>query len=273
MRQLGWVEGRTVAYDRAYAGDRHPDLPRLASELVARKPEVIYAPPTPAALAAKEATQTIPIVFGAVGDPVRLGLVNGLAHPAGNVTGISNLSASLFPKRVELLREILPSARRLGVLSDPTDSASKSVLSEFAPVAASRGLTIIVAEAANPADFDAAVAKLITQRADVIFGGTILATNLRGRLIELAGQKHVPVIASNAIMADAGALFAYGTFLPDLLRRSALLVDKILKGTKPADIAVEQPTLFELVVNLKVARALGIAIPRSFLLRADRVIE
>ena len=275
MRQLGWIEGQTIAYDRVYADDQQQMLPRLAAELVARKPELIYAPPTPAAVAAKQATQTIPIVFGFVGDPVGIGLVTSLAHPGGNVTGISNIGNSLLPKRVQLLREILPGVKRIGLLGDSNDPAIKIEQQALAPVAASLGLTITVAEAANPLDFDAGVGRLVADRVDAIFtvGSSSLIYNLRARLFELVSQKRLPVIANNPIWADDGALFAYGASLDDRLRRSAQLVDKILKGAKPADLPVEQPTLFELVVNLKAAKALGITIPRSILLRADRVIE
>ena len=269
MRQLGWVEGQNIAYDRAYADDQMAMLPRLAAELVARKPEVIYAPPPPAAVAAKRATQTIPIVFGVVSDPVGIGLVTSLSRPGGNVTGISSMGASLAPKRIELLREISPGVKRIGLLGDSTDPTIEIAQQALAPAAASLGLTIISAEATHPGDFDAAVARLIAKRVDAILaGGSFLAGSLPGRLIELANRERVPVI-----QGGPGSLFTYGASLADRLRRSALLVDKILKGAKPADIPVEQPTLFELVVNLKAANALGIAIPRSILLRADRVIE
>ncbi len=269
MRALGWIEGQNMAYDRVYADDQMALLPRLAAELVARKPELIYAPPSPSALAAKQATQTIPIVFGAVQDPVGIGLVASLARPGGNVTGISNISASLAPKRVQLLREILPGMKRLGLLGDPTDATTKIEQQALVPAAASLGLTIIVAEATSPADFDAAVARLVVERVDAIhLLESALTFNMRARVIELANQKRVPVISGGQ-----GSLFSYGAPLADRLRRSAYLVDKILKGAKPADIPVEQPTLYELVVNLKAAKALGITIPRSILLRADRVIE
>ena len=274
MRRLGWVEGQNIAYDRVCADDRLERLPRLAADLVAREPEVIYAPAKPSAVAAKQATQTIPIVFGGGGDPVGIGLVTSLARPGGNVTGISGVFESLTPKHVQLLREILPGVQRLGFLGDSTDASKKLEQRTLAPVAASLGLTIIVADAANPADFDAAVAKLVAERVDAIFSGqSVLATTLRARLIELANQKRLPVVGGLPILADAGALFTYGASQADRIRRSALLVDKILKGAKPADLPVEQPTLYELVVNLKAARALGITIPRSILLCADRVIE
>ena len=273
MRQLGWIEGQNVRYDRVYAEDRHQDLSRLAAELAARKPGLIYATSTPAAVAAKHATQTIPIVFSAVGNPVGIGLVSSLARPGGNLTGISGISGALLPKRIEMLREILPRAKRLGVLVGQDDSMTTLLKGEFAPVAASLGLTIIMAEASKPADLDAAVGRLVAQRVDAIFGVSVLANSMRGRLIELANQKRVPVVGGLAWMADAGGIFSFGAPLADQVRRAAFIVDKILKGAKPSDIPVEQPTLFELVVNLKAARALGITIPQSFLLRADRVIE
>jgi putative ABC transport system substrate-binding protein len=269
MRALGWIEGQNIVYDRVYADDRIEQLPRLAVELVGRKPEVIYAPPSLAALAAKQATQSVPIVFGFVPDAVGIGLVTSLARPGGNVTGISSMAALLALKRVELLREILPSARRVGLLGDSNDPTVQIALQALAPLAASSGLTIISAEAANRRDFDAAVGRLFAERVDAILaGGSLVAFGLPGHLVELAGRRHVPVI-----QGGPGSLFTYGAPVDDRLRRSAELVDKILKGAQPADIPVEQPTRFELEVNLKAAKALGLTIPQSILLRADRVIE
>ena len=267
MRQLGWVEGQNIAYDRVYGDDQQQTLPRLAAEMVARKPELIYAPPQPAALAAKQATQTIPIVFGGVGNPMALGLVASFAHPGGNVTGIGSNFELLGLKRAELFLQILPRAKRLGLLSDPGDLSYEA--SKFAAL----GLSLIVAEAANPAELEAAVARLADQRVDGILVHAIIANNLRAGVIELTNARRLPVIGSIAQMADAGALFSYGSSLAARLRRSAQMVDKVLKGAKPADLPVEQPTLFEFVLNLKTAKALGITIPQSILLRADRVIE
>lgn len=273
MRELGWIEGQDISYDRVYADDRHEMLPRLAAELVARKPDLIYTPPVVAAVAAKQATETIPIVFGIVGDPEGVGLVTSLAHPGGNVTGMSSV-ADLFAKRIELLRELIPGATRLGLLGDPASSATKIEQRGLAPTVVALGLTIFNAEASNPVEFEAGVARLAAARVDAIFiGSSSLAFNMRGRLIELANQERLPVIASVSQYADAGALLTYGASQDDLLRRSAFLVDKILKGAKPASMPVERPTAFQMVVNLKAAKALGINIPRSILLRADRVIE
>jgi putative tryptophan/tyrosine transport system substrate-binding protein len=270
MRRLGWIEGQTIAYDRAYADDEQQDLPRLAAELVARKPELIYAPPQTAAMAAKQATRTIPIVFAAVLDPVSIGLVSSLARPGGNVTGVVNVVDSLAPKRVQLLREILPTAKRIGLLGNPADLRDQTVL---APIATALGLTIVASDASNPVELDAAVAKLIGQGVDVIVTNAAIANNLRARVIELANRRHLPVVGGIAPMAEAGALFTYGASSADQFRRSAQLVDKVLKGANPGDLPVEQPTKFELVINLKTAKALGLKIPQSLLLRADEVIQ
>jgi len=273
MRALGWIEGQTIAYDRVNADDQHERLPRLAVELVARRPELIYAPPTVAALAAKQATGAIPIVFTTLTDPVGNGLVASLARPGGNATGVINVIEPLNPKRLELLHEILPNARRVGFLRDPTERQSDANSRSTDQAAAALGLTIVWADMSNPSELDAALAKLTVQGVDVIFAIPTIASNLRAPIVELANRKRVPVIVNRASWLDTGALFSYGSSLPDQTRRSAQLVDKILKGAKPTDIPVEQPTRFELAINLKAAKALGIAIPRAVLLRADEVIE
>ncbi len=274
MHELGWFEDKNVRYDWAYADDALERLPGLAVELVARSPELIYAATVPAALAAKQATATIPIVFATVVDPVELGLVTSLARPGGNVTGIGSLGSMLAPKRVQLLREMLPGLRRLGMVGSPNDASTQRDRLTLAPVISSMGLSLIVAEAANPGEFDAAMGKLIDARVEaVITGATSLAYFMHRRMIELASNARVPVVAYRPIVAEAGALFAYGASLADQIARSALHVDRILRGRRPGDLPVEQPTVFELVINLKTARALGITVPRSILLRADKVIE
>ncbi len=244
MRLLGWIEGQTITYDRAYAADRQQDLPRLAVELVARKPELVYAPPMIAAVAARQATRGIPIVFATGSDPVRAGLVTSLAHPGGNVTGLVTYIDSLAPKRAQLLRELLPAARRLGFLGDPTDPRTALDRNTLVSAASALGLTIVAGEASNPLEFDQAVARLLAQGVDAILTIGTITSNLGNRLVELASRGHVPVVGHQRNMAEAGALFSYGSSITDQIRRSARLVDKVLKGATPADMAVEQATKF-----------------------------
>jgi putative ABC transport system substrate-binding protein len=272
MRALGWIEWQTIAYDRVYADDLQRDLPRLAAELVARKPELIFMPPQVAALAARQATRTIPIVFASGNDPVGVGLVASLGRPGGNATGVISYGESLVPKRLELLHEILPRARRVGYLLDPTEPLSKDDRSRI-DQANALGLTIIAADMSSSADLGAAIAKLTGQGVDVIVAVNSISSNLRAQVVELANLKRVPVILSRPPMLAVGGLFAYSSSLADRIHRSAHLVDKILKGANPADIPVEQQTRFELAINLKAAKALGITVPRAALLRADEVIE
>ena len=270
MHELGWIEGQNIAYDRVYADDQHERLPALAAQMVARGPELIYAPPSVSALAAKGATLTIPIVFGAVTDPVAHGLVKSLGRPGGNVTGVSNMSAEIAGKRIELLHEILPGVKRLGLLGDPTDPNTTIEQQAVTTAAATVGIQAVFAGLTQPGGLDAAFAALLAQRPDAVYPlEGALTFNLRARVLELANQKRLPVVGHSS----AGGLFSYFAAQADGLRRSAEMVDKILKGAKPADIPVEQPTLFRLWVNLKAAKALGITVPKNILLRADRVIE
>ncbi len=273
MRTLGWIEGRTVVYDRVFGDDRPAMLAQAATALVERRPELIYAPPAPAAVAARKATATIPIVFGTGTDPVGTGLVASLSKPGGNVTGVLSVIDSLAPKLVELMGVMLPGARRIGLLSDPSDPRSAVDMRALQPIADERGLTLVQGHATSAANFDAAVATLLAQRVHAVITGTALTFNLRSRLLELANAGRVPVIGHRAELADVGALFTYGASLAAQLRRSAHLVDKVLRGGRPADIPVEQPTVFELVVNLKTARAFDVTVPNAVLVRADRVIE
>ena len=274
MRKLGWRENENIRYDWAVADDHDDRLPRSATELAARRPELIYAPPQIAAVAAKRATNTIPVVFAAATDPVGTGLVSDLAHPGGNVTGVASLTSSLAPKRLELLHEVLPRATRVGVIADNNDSGSRIDVAALGPAAATLGLTLVVESASTPAEFDAALAHLVGARVDAILpGGGPLTGNLRQEMVDSALRARIPLIGHRAQSAMAGGLISYGPSLDDQLARSAHVVDKILRGAKPADIPVEQPTKFELVVNLRTAKALGVTVPQSVLLRADRVIE
>jgi putative ABC transport system substrate-binding protein len=273
MRALGWVEGRNIAYDRSYGEDDGDALGRLATELAARAPEVIYAPPQTAAVAAHKATRTIPIVFATGSDPVGVGLVASLSHPGGNATGVVTIADSLAPKRLQLILEALPATKRVGYLGDGRDARSNFDLAAIRAVAPRLGIRIAVAEASDSDRMDAAVARLLTQNVEVILTGSTLAGNRGARLVALTSPSRVPIVSSRVQAVEEGALFAYSGVLDDQLRRSAHLVDKVLKGARPADIPVEQSNRFELVVNRRTAAALGITLPPAFLLRADRVID
>jgi len=271
MRSLGWIEGQTVEYDRAYGDDKPANLDTLARAIVARKPELVFAPPAPAAVAARKATLTIPIVFATGTDPIAIGLVASLANPGGNVTGVISVADSLAPKLMQILKELLPAARKLGLLNEPTDPRARLDRVALA-AAASLDMTVIPADVRDEGALPAAVARLAGEKVDAIVTGTSLIFNLRTSLIELANAVRIPVAGHRSELADAGALFAYGAELSGQMRAAARIADRVLKGASPSDIAVEQPTKFELVVNQQAAARLGIRIPSSVLLRADRVI-
>lgn len=273
MAQLGWAEGGSVVYDRAYADDRYHELPRLARDLVARRPELIFAPPMPAAVAARAATATIPIVFATGTDPVRAGLVRSLAEPGGNATGMVSVVDSLAPKGLEVLLQLLPGLRRLGLLGDPSDARLALDREALAAPLAARGIRLVVAGATHPEAFDTAVAELLEQRVEAILTNSSLSFNLRGRLVELLRGRRVVLVGHRSEMVQAGALLSYGAALHDQIRRAALVVDRVLRGARPQDIPVEQPTLFELALNRRTARALGITIPARLALQATQVIE
>ena len=273
MRKLGWDEGRNIRFDRAYCDDRPELMQKQAGAVVVRAPEVIYAPPMVAATAAKQVTSTIPIVFATGVDPVGAGLVASLAQPGGNVTGISSIADSLAPKRVELWRQIKANANRFGLIGDPDDANTRTDRAALAELAGPLGLEIVFAPVASQAELAAAIDLLAERRVDAVLSQSSLLFNLRQPLLEQTRRRRLPVIGPRAELANDGSLLSYGSSLADQIRRSAHLVDKILKGAKPGQIPIEQPSTFELVVNLKVARALGIAIPKAVLLQADRVIE
>ncbi len=277
MRELGWVEGRNILYDRVYAEGDEKHLPTLAAELVARSPDLIWMAPTSAALAALASTRTIPIVFAASANVVERGLVKTLARPAGNVTGVQNIGWELGGKRLQLLKQALPKIARVGVLVRPNPDPSR-ISQEFAMIekaAVTLGLTVIPAMARVAGEFDAAIAPLVKNRVEALLvTHTPLFFSGRKRILELAASRRLPVVGFRSEYADDGALMSYSSLLSDQIRRSAQMVDTILKGTKkPADIPVEQPVKFELVVNGKTAKTLGITIPSEILLQANRVIE
>ena len=277
LRDLGYVEGRNVVIEYRSAEGKLEQLPALATELVGLRVDVIVAQSTVAALAAKHATRDIPIVFGAVSDPVATGLVATFARPGGNVTGSSFFAPELVGKSMELLKQVVPGVTRVAVLWQPpafAEAQGKALLTVAEAAAQTLRVRLQVVEAGGPDDFDRAFSEMTRGRAEALAVLTS-ATFPMGRrhLLDLAAKSRRPVIYPFREDVEAGGLMSYGPNVSDLFRRAATYVDKILKGAKPADLPVEQPTKFELVINLKTAKALGLTIPPSLLARADQVIE
>ena len=275
LRDLGYVEGRNVVIEYRYSEGHLDRFPALAAELVALKVDVIVASGTPATLAAKQATRTLPIVFVAVADPITSGLVTSLARPDGNLTGSSLLFPELVGKCLELLKQAVPEVSRIAVLRQPgPERSAKNALEQADLAARALGVRLQSVEVRGPADFDKAFAEMRRARSGAltVFGGAILM-NHRKRLVDLVAKNGLPAVYHVREYVDAGGLMSYGPDFADLFRRAATHVDKILRGVKPGDLPVEQPTRFELVINLKTAKALGLAIPQSVLARADHVIE
>jgi putative ABC transport system substrate-binding protein len=277
LRDLGYVEGRNVVIEYRDAEGKYERFPALATELVALKVDVIVVTSTPSAVVVKQATRTIPIVFTWAADPVGSGLVTSLARPGGNITGLSFLAPDLIGKRLELLKRALPGVSRVAALWHPGDYVErmeKDMLTEADRAARALRLRLQVVEARGPEDFDRAFSDMARARADAV---TVQGTNIffieRRRLVDLAAKKRLPAMYQTREFVEAGGLMSYGPNVADLHRRAATYVDKILKGAKPADLPVEQPTKFELVINLKTAKALGLTIPPSVLQRADEVIQ
>ena len=273
LQDLGWVKGQNVTFERRYADRKYEILPNLAAELVRLEPNVVFAVGTPAAQAAKNATEKIPIVFARSADPVGFGLVTSLSRPGGNLTGLSTLFRELAAKRLELLTTVIPGAKRVGVLWEPNSPVS-GVFKEIEGAARSVNLELVPAEVRDPDDFAPALRAMQEARASAVIAVVgIIFSEHRQRLLDLVAKARLPSMFPNREYVDAGGLMSYGPSSPDMYRRAAAYVDKILKGTKPADLPVEQPTRFELVINLKTAKALGLTIPHTVLLRADEVIE
>ena len=274
---LGYVDGRNVVIEYRDAEGKLERLPALAAELVALKVNVIVVTSTPAALAARQATESIPIVLGWVVDPVSSGLVTSLARPGGNVTGLSSLAREVVGKRLELLKQAVPGATRLAVLWHPGDYGERTereMHQEEDVAAQALRVRLQVLQARGPEDFSRAFSDMARTRADAVaVQSTNVFFNERRRLVDLAAQHRLPAIYSTREFVDAGGLMSYAANTADLLRRAVSYVDKILKGSKPADLPVEQPTKFELLINLKTAKALGLTIPPSLLQRADEVLE
>ena len=278
LRDLGDVDGRNVAIEYRDAEGKLERVPGLAAELVALKVDVIFVGGgTRVTLAAMEATKTIPIVFTGLGDPVESGIVTNLARPGGNVTGLSSLAPELVGKRLELLKQAVPGLDRVAVLRLPGALAGrtdKDMLTEADVAARAVGVRLQFVEARGPDEFARAFSDMSSARVDAL---TVLPSNrfLREHrhLVELAAQNRLPAVYTSREFVDAGGLMSYGANSADLHRRAATYVHKILKGAKPRDLPVEQPTKFELVINLKTAKALGLAIPQSLLAHADEVIQ
>jgi putative ABC transport system substrate-binding protein len=277
LRDLGYVEGRTVAIEYRDAGGKVDRLPALAAELVALKVDVIMAGSTPLALAAKQATRTIPIVFIGSGDPVADGLVTSLARPGGNVTGLSSLTPERVGKCLELLTQAVPGVSRVAVLWQPGavgERTEKDTLKGAEVAARALGVRLQFVEARGPADIDRAFSDMTRARTGALaVWTTAMFVAERRRLVALAAKNRLPGVYTLREFVDAGGLMSYGHSQADLNRRAATYVDKILKGAKPADLPVEQPTKFDLVINLTTAKALGLTIPPSLLARADHVVE
>jgi len=274
LRELGYVEGQNVIFETRWGDEQVGRLRGLAAELIDAKVDILVTAASEAALAAKQATSSIPIVTATGVDPVELGLAASLARPGGNVTGVISVSNELYGKRLELLKQLIPRASRVAILRDPENRTSALSLRDAEGAAKFLGVVVQRFSARGPRDLDAAFLAIKRARADaVLLGENTAFIAERRRIADLALMHRLPMMVPAKEYAEAGALLSYGTDYSDLFRRAATYVDKILKGAKPGDLPIEQPTKFELVVNLKTAKALGLTIPRSLLLRADEVIE
>ena len=273
LRELGWIEGRNVATEYRWAEGRTEHLAEFAAEFVRLKVDVIVTSGTPPVIAAKQATSVIPIVFAAVGDPVGTGLVASLARPGGNATGLSIQATDLAGKRLELLREVVPGLRRLAIMANAGAPPAALEMAEVQTTARGLGLEVVASEIRRPEDIAPAFEAFKGHAEALYVCNDPLVTTNRIRINTLALGMRLPTMYNVREFVEAGGLVSYGPNFLDLYRRAADFVDKILRGAKPADIPVEQPTKYDLVVSLQTAKALGLSIPNSFLLRADEVIE
>ena len=274
LRERGWVEGKNVSIEYRYAEGRSERLPDLAADLVRLKVDVIVTSFTTDALAAQKSTKAIPIVVAATGDPVASGLVESLARPGGNITGLSQMSIDLAGKRLGLLKEMVPKLSRVAVLWNPQGSASTLNWKEIQIPAQQLGVELHSLEVRSPDDFDRAFEGATRAQVGALFiaGNPLIAANLK-RIADFAARNRLPAIYQWSEFADFGGLMSYGADRADLFRRAANYVDKILKGTKPGDLPIDRAIRFELVVNMKTARALGITVPQTLMIQATRVIE
>ena len=273
LRDLGYVEGKNIILEYRWAEGTYDRLPVLAAELVRLKPDLVLTHGTAGTRAAKQATTTIPIVMAVSGDAVATGLVASLAHPGGNITGSSFFNPELAAKRLELLKEVVPALTRVAVLMNPGNPVNEVSIQAIERTARSLGLELQQVNVGGPEEFNAAFSTIVKGRAGAlsVFDDAMLIAQAR-RVADLAAKNRLPTIGFSEL-AEAGGLMSYGVNFPDLWRRAATYVDKILKGAKPADLPVEQPTKFEFIINLKIAKQIGLTIPQSVLYRADKVIK
>jgi putative tryptophan/tyrosine transport system substrate-binding protein len=275
LSETGHVEGQNVAIEYRWADGHYDRLPELAANLVSRKVDLIVAiGGTPGALAAKNATVTIPIVFSNVGDPVKYGLVASLARPGGNLTGFSNMVLELVPKVLELLSDLVPQAKVIALLINPNNPAIEPLIRDTQEAARAKGVQLRILNASTESEIDAAFGPLVQLQASaLVIGPDAFFGSRVEQLVALAAHHAVPAIFSTREFAVAGGLISYGPSFPAIFRQQGIYAGRILKGEKPADLPVQQPTTFELVVNLRTAKALGLTVPPSILARADEVIE
>jgi putative tryptophan/tyrosine transport system substrate-binding protein len=274
LAEAGYVEGRNLTIVYRWAEGQYDRLPAMAAELVHRQVAAIVAWPIPAAIAAKAATATIPIVFNVAGDPVKLGLVASLARPGSNATGVNSFLAELGAKQLGLLRELLPTAARIGLLVNPTNASVEGVTKDVTTAAAPLGVQIDVVQASDSREIEAAFAALVRNKANaLLIGADAFFSSRRVQLATLTTRHAIPAIMNVREFAEVGGLMSYGTSLTEVFRQLGLYAARILNGAKPADLPVVQSTKFEFVINLPTARALGIEVPPMLVARADEVIE
>jgi putative ABC transport system substrate-binding protein len=275
LRELGYVEGQNLLIERGFAEESQERLRDLAAELVRLKVDVMVVYGDAGTRAAQHATRTIPIVMTGIADPVAQGFVSSMAHPGGNITGLSNRSEALFEKRLELLKEMVPQSARIAVLVNPALPRYRSLRQHLTEVARALSLQLHVVDLRGAEELAPSFVQMTQAGADalLVVGGPQLIESLRKQIADLATKHRLPTMCSWKTYVDAGCLMSYGPSLPDMHRRVAVYIDKILKGTKPADLPIEQPATIELGINLKTAEALGLAIPSSLLLQATEVIR
>ena len=275
LSELGYVEGRNVVIEVKHAAGQPERVPALATELAARKPDIfVVGGSAPAAQAVKAAAGNTPIVMANVQDPVASGLVTSLARPGGNITGMSDFHAASVTKRLELMHEAIPGLKRVGVLWNLDSATNARQLKDLERAAPAIGLTIVSLPVQKAGDIDGALRKITGEQGAglLLLGDFVLTTNMK-RIAQYAIERRIPAVYTTSSFIAAGGFMAYGTNFEELYRRSARFVDRIFKGAKPGDLPIEQPTKFDLIVNLKTAKAIGVNVPRAVLLRADRVVE